>query len=60
VTKGIAKLTMNRKSSLLNAGQSLMLKENQTLVLENAGDDPLIAIGVKTNSIPSNLSTVTI
>jgi mannose-1-phosphate guanylyltransferase len=60
VTKGFAKLTTNHQSRLLSTGRSLMLKENQTLVLENAGDESLIVIGVKTNSISSDLSSVTI
>jgi mannose-1-phosphate guanylyltransferase/mannose-6-phosphate isomerase len=60
VTKGFAKSITDNQSRLLNAGQSLMLTGNQMLVLENTGDESLIVIGIKTNSIPEDLSTVKI
>ncbi len=55
---GVASATINGQSRLLNAGQSLMLKENEMLVLENTGNESLIAIAVKTDSILSDTSTV--
>jgi len=60
VVKGFAKSITNNQSRLLNTGQSLMLTGNQMLVLENTGNESLIVIGIKTNSIPEDLSTVKI
>jgi mannose-1-phosphate guanylyltransferase/mannose-6-phosphate isomerase len=60
VIKGFAKSITNNQGRLLNTGQSLMLTENQRLVLENTGNEPLIVISIKTNSIPEDLSTVKI
>jgi mannose-1-phosphate guanylyltransferase/mannose-6-phosphate isomerase len=54
VTKGVAKSTINSQSRLLNTGQSLILKKNQMVVLENSGGELLIVIGIKTNSIPAD------
>jgi len=54
VIKGAAKLTTNDQTRLFKAGQSLILTENQMFILENTGDESLIVVGVKANSIPAD------
>lgn len=56
--KGVASATTHNRSRILNAGQSLVLSENEMLILENTGDESLIVIGVKANSIPADSSAV--
>jgi mannose-1-phosphate guanylyltransferase len=56
--KGVAKSTTKNQSRFFNAGQSLVLPENQILILENTGDEALVVIIVKANSLPVDLSTV--
>ncbi|MDH4206589.1 MAG: mannose-1-phosphate guanylyltransferase/mannose-6-phosphate isomerase, partial [Desulfobacteraceae bacterium] len=58
VIKGVAKTTTNNQSRFINAGQSLVLPENQMLIMENTGDESLIVIGVKANSMPTDSLTV--
>jgi len=58
VIKGIAKSTKNDQSRFFNAGQSLVLPENQMLILENTGDESLVVIIVKVNSLAVDSSTV--
>jgi mannose-1-phosphate guanylyltransferase/mannose-6-phosphate isomerase len=58
VIKSVAKSTTNNQSRFFNAGQSLVLPENEMVILENTGDESLIVLGVKTNSIPADSSTV--
>ena len=58
VIKGIAKSTTNNQSRIFNAGQSLVLPENQMIILENTGDESIVVIIVKANSLPVNQSTV--
>jgi mannose-1-phosphate guanylyltransferase/mannose-6-phosphate isomerase len=57
IIKGVAKSKTHNQSRFLNAGQSLFLPENQKLILENTGDESLIVIGVKANSIRAGSST---
>ena len=58
VIKGVAKSTTNNQSNLFNAGQSLVLPENQMIILENTGDELLIVIDVKANSLSTDSSTI--
>ena len=58
VIKGVAKSTTNNQSMFFNAGQSLVLQENEMVILENTGDESLIVVVVKTNSIPADSLTV--
>ena len=58
VIKGVSKSTTNNRSIFFNAGQSFVISENQMVILENTGDELLIVIDVKTNSIPVELSNV--
>jgi mannose-1-phosphate guanylyltransferase len=51
VIKGVAKLTTNRQSRPLSAGQASVLTGDEMVILENTGDEALIVIGVKANSI---------
>ena len=51
VIKGVAKSTTNNQSMFFNAGQSLVLPENEMVILENTGDESLVVVGIKTNSI---------
>ena len=51
VIKSVAKSTTNNQSRFFNAGQSLVLPENEMVILENTGDESLVVVGVKTNSI---------
>ena len=50
VIKSVAKSTTNNQSRFFNAGQSLVLPENEMVILENTGDESLIVLGVKTTS----------
>lgn len=58
VIKGVAKSTTNNQSRFFNAGQSLVVPENEMVILENTGDESLIVLDVKTNSIPADSQTV--
>jgi mannose-6-phosphate isomerase-like protein (cupin superfamily) len=55
VIKGVAKSTINNQIRFFKAGQSLVLPENQVLILENTADESLIVIGVKANSICADI-----
>jgi mannose-1-phosphate guanylyltransferase len=54
VIKGAGKLATNDQTRLFKAGQSLVMTGNQMLMLENTGDESLIIIGVKSNSLSAD------
>jgi mannose-6-phosphate isomerase-like protein (cupin superfamily) len=41
VMRGTAKMTLDNQSRRLNIGESVRLSENQRVILENAGKEPL-------------------
>jgi len=49
VVDGVAKLTMNTRRIALKKGQSVMISGNQEMTLENATDEALVVINVKSN-----------
>jgi mannose-1-phosphate guanylyltransferase/mannose-6-phosphate isomerase len=54
VIKGAAKLTTNDRTRLFKKGQSVVISENQEIALENIGNESLIVIGIKVNSLPAD------
>jgi mannose-6-phosphate isomerase-like protein (cupin superfamily) len=54
VIKGAAKLTTNDQVRLFKEGQSVVISENQEIALENTGNESLIVIGIKVNSLPAD------
>ena len=54
VIKGAAKLTTNDQTRLIKKGQSVVIFENQEIALENTGNESLIVIGIKVNSLPAD------
>jgi mannose-1-phosphate guanylyltransferase/mannose-6-phosphate isomerase len=46
VIRGVARTTIDNQSRLLNKGESVMLSENQSVMVENAGNDPLNIISI--------------
>ncbi len=46
VIRGVAKTTIDNQSRMLKKGESLMLSENQIVMLENAGNEPLNIISM--------------
>jgi len=46
VIRGAARTTIDNQSRLLNKGESVMLSENQIVMLENAGNEPLNIISM--------------
>jgi len=46
VIQGAARTTIDNQSRLLNKGESVMLSENQIVMLENAGNEPLNIISM--------------
>jgi mannose-6-phosphate isomerase-like protein (cupin superfamily) len=49
VVKGIVKSTINGRSISFDKRQSVTLAGHQLAILENAGDEPLVVIGVQLN-----------
>jgi mannose-1-phosphate guanylyltransferase/mannose-6-phosphate isomerase len=49
VAKGMAKTTTNHQSRTLKKGQSLMVSENQSILMENPGKDSLVIVKVKSH-----------
>jgi mannose-1-phosphate guanylyltransferase/mannose-6-phosphate isomerase len=49
VVKGVAKSIVNGRIIPLDKGQSVTPAEKQMVILENAGDEPLVVIGVQLN-----------
>ncbi|MGB2928855.1 MAG: mannose-1-phosphate guanylyltransferase/mannose-6-phosphate isomerase [Desulfobacterales bacterium] len=46
VIRGVARTTIDNQSELLNKGESVMLSENQSVMVENIGNGPLNIISI--------------
>jgi mannose-6-phosphate isomerase-like protein (cupin superfamily) len=46
VMRGVARTTRDNQSVLLNKGESVMLSENQSAMVENVGNEPLNIIRI--------------
>ncbi len=46
VIRGVGRTTIDNQSRPLNKGESVMLSENQSVMVENAGNDPLNIISI--------------
>ena len=56
VIKGLAKTTVESKNDRLSTGQFMVLSQNETVILENLEEDPLVVLEVKLQIIDSSFA----